>query len=79
MPLYDYHCENCGDFRAFNSMKSSSEAIACPECGTMSERQLSAPFLNGKQSSGGPVKRSSCGHSHGAGSWRSSAACRTCW
>jgi len=47
MPLYDYHCGRCGDFRAFHPMRDSQLPQACPECAAACERSLSAPFLSG--------------------------------
>lgn len=54
MPLYDYRCESCGDFRASRPMAQSNAAQPCPACGARSERMLSAPFLAG---SGDPAFR----------------------
>ena len=48
MPLYDYRCENCGDFRAFRPMAESTSAAQCPQCRARSERSLVAPFLAGR-------------------------------
>ncbi len=47
MPLYDYRCVSCGDFREFRPMKESGAAHACPTCGAMSERVMTPPFLAG--------------------------------
>lgn len=45
MPLYDYMCERCGGFTAFNAMSRCGEPMACPECGDLGRRILSAPNL----------------------------------
>ncbi len=45
MPLYDYHCEACGDFRAWRRMQAAQEAAECPHCGTDARRVLAAPQL----------------------------------
>ena len=59
MPLYDYRCTSCGDFREFRPMAESRASRACPVCGTLSERLISTPFLADKESSG------ASGHPHG--------------
>jgi putative FmdB family regulatory protein len=72
MPLYDYRCEDCGEFRALRPMSEADALQPCPVCGTASARMLSAPFLGGGQSSGGWLttpRRDGQGHA----SWR--AAC----
>lgn len=48
MPLYDYACAACGEFRAFRPMRESDQPQACPACARLSERTLSAPFLGGQ-------------------------------
>jgi putative FmdB family regulatory protein len=45
MPLYDYRCASCGDFREFAPMRESTASRVCPVCGAPSERTISAPFL----------------------------------
>ena len=45
MPLYDYRCSNCGDFRQFRPMAESGLPQACPACGDPSDRLPAAPFL----------------------------------
>lgn len=52
MPLYDYRCASCGDFREIRPMKESGASHACPICGALSPRVLSPPFLAGKDSGG---------------------------
>jgi putative FmdB family regulatory protein len=47
MPLYDYRCRACGEFRALRRMMESGTPAQCPECGALSERILAAPFLAG--------------------------------
>jgi putative FmdB family regulatory protein len=46
MPLYDYHCENCGPFRQFRSISNRAAPVECEECGTAAERVLTAPQLS---------------------------------
>jgi putative FmdB family regulatory protein len=45
MPLYDYHCEDCGDFRAWRSMSASDADAACPACAGSASRLVTAPSL----------------------------------
>ncbi|NJM92437.1 MAG: zinc ribbon domain-containing protein [Rhodospirillaceae bacterium] len=45
MPLYDYHCDDCGDFRAWQSMSKSSSDVACPSCTQSASRRVTAPSL----------------------------------
>ena len=34
MPIYEYHCKDCGDdFERFIRSMFSKETITCPECG----------------------------------------------
>ena len=73
MPLYDYRCERCGDFREFRPMRESSESRVCPVCGALSERVIAAPFLASAEPNSGMAPRPShptgfpraCGHAHG--------------
>lgn len=45
MPLYDYHCQDCGDFRSWQSMSESNADMACPECDQLAIRSVTAPAL----------------------------------
>jgi putative FmdB family regulatory protein len=73
MPLYDYSCVTCGDFREFRPMRESTVSQVCPLCGARSERVIAAPFLAAREpSSGGAPQpnaptsfRRRCGHAHG--------------
>ena len=48
MPLYEYHCNQCG-FRYEKIQKFDSEAeVACPKCGGKLQRPLTAPALQFK-------------------------------
>ena len=53
MPLYDYRCVSCGDFRALRPMSESGAPVVCPVCGAPSDRLIAAPFLAGKDSTSG--------------------------
>lgn len=46
MPLYDYFCDACGDFRALRPMSDRDRPLDCPECGEPGQRQVTAPQLN---------------------------------
>lgn len=73
MPLYDYRCLSCGDFRAFRPMTQSATVLVCPVCGTPAEKVITAPFLGAKEQNGRSAHRGNdqtgvrraCGHSHG--------------
>ena len=81
MPLYDYRCVSCGDFRELRPMRESSASRVCPVCGALSDRVITAPFLaavdpNSRIPRGRcdqtRVSRpcghaNGCSHSHGAG------------
>lgn len=45
MPVYDYHCEGCGDFREFRSMDERNNPAVCPECHQHAKRVILAPSL----------------------------------
>ncbi|MFP5506509.1 MAG: FmdB family zinc ribbon protein [Gammaproteobacteria bacterium] len=45
MPVYDYHCGDCGDFSAFRPMSEYREPMACPACGQVAARVITAPNL----------------------------------
>jgi putative FmdB family regulatory protein len=42
MPTYDYRCEACGGFDAFRALGERNAPIACPGCGRVSPRVMSA-------------------------------------
>jgi putative FmdB family regulatory protein len=45
MPLYDYLCEECGPFRAWQPMMHAMRPTLCPDCGHSAERAITAPHL----------------------------------
>jgi len=47
MPLYPYTCESCGDFQEWQSMTACDQSAACPHCGRVSRRVVSAPTILG--------------------------------
>jgi putative FmdB family regulatory protein len=77
MPLYDYRCMSCGDFRELRPMRESGATRPCPVCGATSDRVISAPFLSGRDSDGemargrgrSPGASNACGHGHGCSHW----------
>lgn len=52
MPIYEYHCNDCGtDFEKFLRSMFSQETITCPDCG--GQHVAKALSLIGATSSGG--------------------------
>jgi putative FmdB family regulatory protein len=45
MPIYDYRCEQCGEFSALRKMSESSLSAICESCGEYAPRIISAPNL----------------------------------
>ena len=45
MPLYDYHCANCGHFRAWRRMSEAGDPVDCTTCGAAAARAMVAPSL----------------------------------
>ena len=45
MPLYDYSCAACGDFREWRSLAQSADPAPCPRCAAPAPRAISAPYL----------------------------------
>jgi putative FmdB family regulatory protein len=45
MPLYDYSCAACGDFREWRSLAQSADPAPCPACASPAPRAISAPYL----------------------------------
>jgi putative FmdB family regulatory protein len=64
MPLYDYRCVSCGDFREFRPMTESSTSRVCPVCGAPSEKVIAAPFLAHRRNDQTSAARP-CGHARG--------------
>jgi putative FmdB family regulatory protein len=77
MPLYDYRCASCGDFREFAPMAESRRPRECPNCRAPAERLLATPFLAGRDAGSGTTPRGhgvfgsrhvcghGCAHAHG--------------
>ena len=80
MPMYDYHCDGCGDFSALRPMSEYRDPMACPSCGAAAGRVISAPNLAVMSASNrtawernersaheprrGSCSSGSCGHAH---------------
>jgi putative FmdB family regulatory protein len=47
MPLYAYTCSSCGDFEDWQSMTACGQSTACPRCGQVSPRAITAPTILG--------------------------------
>ena len=47
MPDYNYHCASCGGFTANRPMSAFAAPVACPGCGALAPRAVSAPALGG--------------------------------
>ena len=45
MPLYDYRCDTCGDFRDWQPMDRSQDPAGCPTCGDPADRRVAMPFI----------------------------------
>ena len=41
MPMYEYHCRNCGTtFEMLRSTRDSDADVACPQCGKQAAEKL---------------------------------------
>jgi putative FmdB family regulatory protein len=45
MPLYDYQCASCGDFRVWRRMSEAGAPVDCTNCGAAAARAVVAPNL----------------------------------
>lgn len=45
MPVYQYHCKDCGQFDQMVPMSMSREPCTCPECRKPAPRSIAAPYL----------------------------------
>jgi putative FmdB family regulatory protein len=50
MPTYDYDCQTCGPFSDAYPMAEFAKPQACPGCGDLAPRMLTAPALGGAAS-----------------------------
>jgi putative FmdB family regulatory protein len=77
MPLYDYRCTDCGEFRAWGAMRDAAAPVACPDCRQPAPRAVVAPNLalmqsntriahqRNEKSAHEPKVVSRSGHEHG--------------
>jgi putative FmdB family regulatory protein len=49
MPLYEFRCDTCGDFDAWQTLAELGNPLHCPTCDVSARRLFSAPnvSLNG--------------------------------
>jgi putative FmdB family regulatory protein len=45
MPVYDFTCHDCGDFRELRTIEGRNEPCACPTCKKEAQRMILAPGL----------------------------------
>jgi len=45
MPVYDFTCSDCGDFRALLTILERNEPTTCPSCAQVGQRLILAPNL----------------------------------
>jgi putative FmdB family regulatory protein len=79
MPMYDFYCDQCGDFAALRTVAARDEACACPACGAAARRVLSLPALSlmsatartghqiNERSAHAPQRSGEYAHRHGPG------------
>jgi putative FmdB family regulatory protein len=47
MPIYLYHCRECGHrFELLRAMSEKDSDVECPECGTKQPERLMPPFFS---------------------------------
>jgi putative FmdB family regulatory protein len=46
MPVYDFTCQNCGDFRELLTIEERNDPVACPSCSRVAHRLVLAPNLS---------------------------------
>ncbi|EOM76690.1 FmdB family zinc ribbon protein [Rhodococcus rhodnii] len=45
MPLYEFHCQDCGPIERHHPMATVPDDEPCPECGESMRRRVGAPAL----------------------------------
>lgn len=45
MPVYQYHCTDCGQFDRIMPMSMSRQSVTCPACEKSAARSIVAPYL----------------------------------
>jgi putative FmdB family regulatory protein len=63
MPIYEYHCKQCGKkFEKLVKLSTQTAEIECPQCGgRRAEKTVSLFGTTGHTSAGGPSLGASCG------------------
>jgi putative FmdB family regulatory protein len=52
MPIYSYHCRDCGEkFEQFRGIFDSDKEVACPKCGKKDPKRVIGPVFGGGSSS----------------------------
>jgi putative FmdB family regulatory protein len=52
MPIYSYHCQDCGEkFERFRGVFDSDKEVACPKCGKKDPRRGIVPVCGGSAGS----------------------------
>lgn len=46
MPLYEFRCEECGEFEAWRTLAEFDAPMKCPVCETVARRIICAPYIN---------------------------------
>lgn len=46
MPLYEYRCDDCGEFEAWQSLANYKAPTPCPECDAIAIKIFSVPNVN---------------------------------
>ena len=58
MPLYEYHCESCGEFEAWRSMSEYNAPMNCRQCDRIATKIFSVPNINLNSGSLSAIARS---------------------
>jgi len=45
MPVYNFHCGDCGEFHLLRTIAERNEPATCPECAQTAVRTITAPNL----------------------------------
>jgi putative FmdB family regulatory protein len=59
MPLYEYHCNPCGEFEAWRSLSEYNTPMNCPQCNQVASKIFSAPNVNLNSGSLSKIARNS--------------------
>lgn len=59
MPLYEYHCQTCGEFEAWRSLSKYNAPMNCPQCNQVATKIFAAPNVNLNSGSLSAIARNS--------------------